>query len=139
MQQDMKLEISLVVMRLTFAAFMLVWAIDKVIDPEHARAVFSRFYFTELPPGPFIVIGVVQIIVVVAFAVGFARLWSYGAMLLMHAVSTASTFAELLDPWAAGPRGLLFWAAVPALGAIIALFVLRDRDRLLSVDAARRR
>jgi hypothetical protein len=30
---------------------------------------------------------------------------------------------------------LLFWAAVPALAAALALFLLRDRDRLLSVDA----
>lgn len=139
MQRDKKLEISLLIMRLTFAAFILIWAVDKVIDPEHAQAVFSRFYFTELSPEPFVVIGIVQIAVIVAFAVGFARLWSYGAMLVMHALSTASTFAKLVDPWAAGPRGLLFWAAVPTLGAIIALFILRDRDRLFSVDAARGR
>jgi len=126
-------------MRLTFAAFMLVWAVDKVIMPEHAKAVFSHYYFTELPPEPFMVIGIVQIAIILAFAVGFLRVWSYGAVLVMHAVSTASTYEKLAFPWEAGPRGLLFWAAVPALGAIIALFILRDRDRLLSVDAARGR
>jgi hypothetical protein len=50
--------------------------------------------------------------------------------------STASTYAQLANPWAAGPRGLLFWAAVPVLAAALALFLLIDRDRLLSVDAA---
>ena len=138
-QKDTKLEVSLLIMRLTFAAFMLIWAVDKVIAPEHAQSVFSRFYFTELSPKLFIAIGLVQIAIIAAFAIGFARLWSYGAVLLMHAVSTASTFAQLADPWGAGPKGLLFWAAVPTLGAIIALFILRDRDRLLSVDAARSR
>jgi putative oxidoreductase len=54
----------------------------------------------------------------------------------MHAVSTASTYAHLLNPWGPGAQ-LLFWAAVPVLAAMIALFLLRDRDRLLSVDAAR--
>ena len=136
-QRDTKLEVSLLIMRLTFAAFIVVWAVDKVIAPEHAQKVFSYYYFTDLPPAPFMTIGIVQIAIILAFAVGFMRFWSYGAVLLMHAVSTASTFTKLVDPWAAGPRGLLFWAAVPALGAIIALFVLRDRDRLLSVDAAR--
>ena len=139
MQKDTKLEISLLIMRLTFAAFMLIWAVDKVIAPEHAQSVFSYFYFTELSSQPFVVIGLVQIAIILAFAIGFARVWSYGAVLLMHAVSTASTFAKLIDPWAAGPGGLLFWAAVPTLGAIIALFILRDRDRILSVDAARSR
>lgn len=137
MPRDTKLEASLLLMRLTIAAFMLVWAVDKVIAPEHAQAVFSRYYFTELSAQLFIVIGVVQIAIIVAFAVGFARFWTYGAILLMHAVSTASTYAQLANPWAAGSRGLLFWAAVPVLAAIIALFVLRGRDRMLSVDAAR--
>ena len=139
MQKDAKLEFSLLIMRLSFAAFMLIWAVDKVIAPEHAMAVFSRYYFTELSSGPFIVIGLIQIAIILAFAVGFARFWSYGAVLVMHAVSTASTYAQLANPWAAGPRGLLFWAAVPALAAIVALFILRDRDQLLSVDAARLR
>ena len=137
MQRDTKLEVSLLIMRLTFAAFILVWAVDKVIAPEHAQKVFSHYYFMELPAAPFMTIGIVQIAIILAFAVGFMRFWSYGAVLLMHAVSTASTLPKLVDPWAAGPRGLLFWAAVPALGAIIALFVLRDRDRLWSVDATR--
>lgn len=139
MQKDTKLEVSLLIIRLTFAAFMLIWAFDKVLVPEHAQAVFSRYYFTELSPEPFMAIGLVQIAIILAFAVGFARLWSYGAVLLMHTVSTVSTYSQLIDPWAAGPRGLLFWAAVPTLGAIIALFMLRDRDALLSVDAARSR
>lgn len=136
-QRDTKLEISLLIIRLSFAAFMLVWALDKVIAPDHAQAVFSRYYFTELSPQPFIAIGLVQIAIILAFAMGFARFWSYGAVLVMHAVSTASTYAQLANPWEAGPRGLLFWAAVPALGAIIALFILRDRDQLLSVDTGR--
>lgn len=137
MPRDTKLEVSLLIMRLTFAAFILVWAVDKVIVPEHAKKVFANYYFTDLPAEPFIIIGIVQIIFIGGFAIGFMRLWTYGAMLLMHGVSTLSTFGKLAEPWDAGPRGLLFWAAVPTLGAIIALFVLRDRDRLLSVDAAR--
>jgi putative oxidoreductase len=137
MPRDTKLEACLLLMRLAIAAFMLVWAVDKIIAPEHAQAVFSRYYFSELSAQPIIGIGAVQIAVIVAFAAGFARFWTYGAVLLMHAVSTASTYAQLADPWAAGPRGLLFWAAVPVLAAVIALFVLRDRDRLLSIDAAR--
>jgi hypothetical protein len=55
----------------------------------------------------------------------------------MHTASTASSYAQLLNPWGGDRPQLLFWAAVPVLAAMIALFVLRDRDRLLSVDAAR--
>jgi hypothetical protein len=48
MTRDTKLEASLLLMRLAIAAFLLVWAVDKVIAPEHAQAVFSHFYFSEL-------------------------------------------------------------------------------------------
>ena len=46
-------------MRLTFAAFILVWAVDKVIAPEHAKKVFSNYYFTDLPPELFMALGIV--------------------------------------------------------------------------------
>ncbi len=139
MQRDTKLEVSLLMMRLTFAAFIMVWAVDKVIAPEHAQKVFSTYYFTDLPFEPLTAIGFVQIAIILAFAAGFLRFWTYGAVLVMHAVSTLSTYDKLISPWEAGPRGLLFWATVPTLGAILALFLLRDRDDLFSVDAARSR
>ncbi len=135
--RDSRLEISLLIMRVAIAAFMLVWAIDKVIAPEHARAVFANFYFSEPSAATLSAIGFAQIAVVAAFAAGLARILSYGAILLMHTASTASTYSQLLSPWGGERPQLLFWAAVPVLAAMIALFVLRDRDRLLSIDAWR--
>jgi len=134
--RDTAVEISLLTMRLATAAFLLVWAIDKVVDPDHAQAVFAKFYDTTISSGTLVAIGWAQVVIVIAFAAGVLRTWSYGAVLLMHAVSTASSYRQLTDPW--GPGGsLLFWAAVPVLAAMIALFVLRSRDRLLCVDAWR--
>lgn len=136
MTKDPRMEASLLLMRMAIAAFLLVWALDKVIAPEHAKAVFSRFYFiSDAPPLILKALGLLQIGIIVAFAVGLARSYTYGAVLLMHAASTASTHAHLINPWGEGAQ-LLFWAAVPVLAAMIALFLLRDRDRLLSIDAA---
>lgn len=134
-KRDTAFEISLLIMRLATAAFLLVWAIDKVVSPDHAQAVFSKFYDTNVSPGTLAAVGAAQMIVV-AFAAGAFRTWSYGAVLLMHAVSTASTFRQLMEPWGPG-ASLLFWAAVPVLAGMIALFALRSRDRLLSIDAWR--
>ena len=47
MTKDTKLEASLLLMRLTIAAFLLVWAIDKVIAPEHAQAGVVTLSQTE--------------------------------------------------------------------------------------------
>lgn len=98
MTKDSKLEASLLLMPLAIAAFLLVWAVDKVIAPEHAQAVFSHFYFSELSRPALKAIGIVQMVVIAAFAVGFARFWTYGAVLVMHTASTTSTYAQLLNP-----------------------------------------
>lgn len=66
MTKDVKLEASLLLMRLAIAAFLLVWAIDKVISPGHAQAVFSHFYSSELSPPTLRAIGIVQVVVVPA-------------------------------------------------------------------------
>ena len=136
MQRPSSLELSLLIMRLATAAFLLVWSIDKIVNQGHAQNVFNTFYFLTPSPQVLTGLGVVQTLIVLAFAAGLARYWTYGAVLLMHAVSTASTYARLINPW--GPRAqLLFWAAVPVLAGMIAMFLLRGEDRLLSIDAAR--
>ena len=136
MQRPSNLELSLLLVRLATAAFLLVWSIDKILNQGHAQNVFKTFYFVTPLPQILTLLGVVQTVVVLAFAAGFSRLWTYGAVLLMHVISTLSTYGRLINPWGPGAQ-LLFWAAVPVLAAMIALFLLREDDRLLSIDAAR--
>ena len=138
MQKPSNLEVSLLIMRLATAVFLLVWAIDKIVNQGHAQNVFKTFYFTTPSPEILTALGAAQSLIVLAFAGGFARFWTYGAVLLMHLVSTLSTYGRLLNPWGSGAQ-LLFWAAIPILAAMLALFLLREQDRLLSIDAARRK
>jgi hypothetical protein len=138
MQKPSNLEVSLLIMRLATAVFLLVWAIDKIVNQGHAQNVFKTFYFTTPSPEILTALGAAQSLIVLAFAAGFARFWTYGAVLLMHLVSTLSTYGRLLNPWGSGAQ-LLFWAAIPILAAMLALFLLREQDRLLSIDAARRK
>lgn len=135
MSDERRIQTALLTMRWAAAAFLLVWAIDKVVSPKHAAAVFAKYYFIgDASPALLLAAGVAQVVVIVAFAAGWLRVWSYGAVLLMHLVSTASTLPHLLMPWAQGSQ-LLFWAAVPVLAAMLALFALRDMDRLWSIDS----
>jgi hypothetical protein len=136
MQKPSKLELSLLIMRLAIAVFLLVWAIDKIVNQGHAQNVFKTFYFTTPPPEILTALGAAQTVIVLAFAAGFARFWTYGAVLLMHLVSTLSTYGRLMNPWGPGAQ-LLFWAAIPTLASMLALFLLREQDRFLSIDAGR--
>lgn len=130
-----KLGYSLLAIRLSVAAFLMVWVTEKLVAPDLARRVAETFYAHSPSDTQLLVSGLLQGAVVLAFAAGAFRFWSYGAVLLMHATGTFSTVGRLLDPYTLPNH--LFWAAVPTLVAIAVLFVLRHEDRYLSVDAAR--
>ncbi len=132
MERDSKLEASLLAIRLSTAAFLLVWVADKFVNPKHAQAVLGGFYaMKDASPTLVLGLGIAQLLLVLAFTVGWQRFWTYGAVLVMHGITVAVSWFKIIPPF--GPSAnLLFWAGVPVLAAIFALFMLRDRDRLLS-------
>lgn len=131
--RDGTLEIALLILRLSLAAFLLVWVADKFINPKHSVAVLAGFYaLKDASPQIVLGLGVAQLILVLAFAAGVLRFWTYGAVLVMHAITVGVSSWKIIPPF--GPAAnILFWAGIPVLAAMLALFLLRDRDRMLSV------
>lgn len=127
-----RLQWSLLFLRGTVFLVMLMWTLDKFFNPGHATQVYEHFYFIGgLDAFAIRIIGAVELVLIFGFAAGFAKTWTYGFVLVVHAVSTLSSFKVYLDPFT-GPN-LLFFAAWPMLAACAALFLLRDEDRLASV------
>ena len=123
---------ALLVLRLTVFLVMLIWTIDKFIRPAHAASVYEHFYFLRgLGPTIIYSIGIAELVLLTGFVIGFAPRFTYGLVLLFHAVSTFSTFRQYLHPYE-GPN-ILFFTAWPMLGACFALYYLRDLDTLWSV------
>jgi len=135
MKETRRLELGLLTVRLAIAAFMAVWALEKIQHPEITQAIFQTFYFELTSTTLVMGLGAVQLLVVLAFAAGLMRLWSYGAILAMHAASVLVTLGQLANPYQSPNH--LFWAGVPTLAAMLMLFLLRDADRLLALDARR--
>ena len=132
MARDRDLELGLFLIRITTAIFMMVWAVDKIVNVKHAQGVYATFYFwKDAAPQVLLVIGLAQTLILLAFAAGLLKFWTYGAVLIMHAGGTFAGWSRMIPPY--GPQSsMTFWAAVPVLAAIFTLFLLRDRDRLLS-------
>ncbi len=121
------LPLSLLLLRVGIFIVFLFWTLDKILYPDHAAGVFAKFYGLEaMGETIFLAIGVAQLILILTFVVGLFKTWTYGAILLLHAISTFSTFGLYLDPF----DNLLFFAAWPMLAACIALFLMRDWDTL---------
>ena len=131
MKSEQQLKIGLLLIRLSTGIFFLVWSIEKLIYPEITQKVFSRFYTIEISPAVSYGVGILQTIIVLAFMAGLFKTWTYGLILGMHAVSTLSTYKELLNPYQ--PPNHLFWAAVPLLAALVALFLVRKEDKLFTL------
>lgn len=128
---DRRLALSLAVARLSTGAFFLVWSLEKVIAPELARGVYTTFYFSNPNDIMIVGMGVLQTAVVLAFMAGLFRRWTYGALLVMHAASVTLSSSRLIDPFT-GPNQL-FWAGVPVLALLFALYLLRDQDTLFTL------
>lgn len=124
MSTETRVQMPLFLMRLGVFIVMVMWTIDKFVNPNHAAAVYARFYFIGgLGSTAFLAIGILELVVVIGFVLGVTKTLTYGLVLAMHAVSTLSAWQQYL-----GFDSLLFFAAWPMLAACYALFVLRDLD-----------
>jgi putative oxidoreductase len=128
-----RLRVSLALLRAGVFVVMLVWTIDKLVRPEHAASIFERYYFIDgLGSAPVYVAGAAEMLLILAFLMGLAKRFTYGAVLLLHGASTLASLPKYLAPFE-GPN-LLFFAAWPMLAACVALYLLRDADTLLVVQ-----
>lgn len=133
MNSQKHLPLSLLLLRLSVFLVMFMWTLDKFIRPGHASTVYEHFYFIGgLVNGVIYAIGIVELLVLIGFVIGFQKKFTYGLVLLFHAVSTLSSAKFYFTPYADGPN-LLFFAAWPMLAACLALFLLRDQDTLWTV------
>lgn len=128
-----RVPLVLLLLRLSVFLVMAVWTADKFFKPTHTSAVFETFYgIGGVGTGVVYVLGVLQLVIVVGFLVGFLKTWTYGAVLLMHGASTLISFPRYLDPLAT--PNILFFTAWPMFAACFGLFYLRDLDTLFAVD-----
>jgi putative oxidoreductase len=132
-----RLPLALLLLRLSVFVVMFAWTVDKFVEPQHASRIMAEFYSLGGVGSALIyLIGAIELAIILAFLLGFAKRWSYGLVLLLHAISTLSSYQKYLNPLQ--PANLLFFAAIPMLAACFVLYYLRDADVLWTVkkDAA---
>ncbi|MGJ8563254.1 MAG: hypothetical protein ACSHXY_06845 [Alphaproteobacteria bacterium] len=125
---------SLFIMRITIAFFLAPWIADKFTTSgvEHTAKIFERFYKIKgLSETGSYAIGAFWVLLLLAFVLGFKKRISYGLVMLLHGLGVVFTWG-VIWPFSEG-HNMLFLAAVPVLGAMIALYKLRDYDTLLTV------
>jgi uncharacterized membrane protein YphA (DoxX/SURF4 family) len=125
---ESRLALALLLQRLTLGIFFMQWGIEKLVVPATTTGIFQRFYGLEVG-GPLpMVLGIAQCALALAFLLGLKPRLTYGAVLLLHTITTLVTIPRLLNPW--NPvSNHFFMTGVPVLAAFFLLYLLRDADR----------
>jgi hypothetical protein len=122
-----KLKLSLLLLRLGIFLVMLFWTLDKFVRPEHASSVFQGFYaISSLDLSVMKLIGGAELVLIFGFLVGYKKRVTYGLVLVLHGISTLSSYNQYFAPFE--KVNLLFFAAWPMFAACFALYLLRDED-----------
>lgn len=122
-----QIAISLFLLRISIFVVMAMWTLDKFVRPDHTAAVFEHFYgLAGLSTYVAFGLAFAEAVLLLAFVMGLKPKVTYGAVLLLHAISTLSSYQQYLHPF--DGNNLLFFAAWPMLAACFTLYILRDFD-----------
>lgn len=118
---------ALFVLRVSVFLVMAMWTLDKFVRPQHAASVYAHFYgLGDLGPAILYMLAAAELILLIGFILGAVPRLTYGAVLLLHGVSTLSSYRQYFYPFEG--TNLLFFAAWPMLEACFTLYYLRDLD-----------
>ncbi|PHR94297.1 MAG: hypothetical protein COA69_01495 [Robiginitomaculum sp.] len=127
-----KLPLTLLIMRISIALFLLPWVIEKFTNPETTAKIFAHFYHIEnLSVYASYGVGGLWALLWLAFVSGYKKRFSYGLVMGLHGLGTIFTWRQLM-PFLE-THNHLFLAALPTLGAMIALYLLRSSDTMFSL------
>lgn len=130
-----RVSLTLLLTRISIFIMMIIWVIDKFVNPRHFAAVSAGFYgISGMSNVVAHIAGAIQLAIVIGFVLGFRKRITYGLVFLMHAASTVISYKQYLSPFAADSPNILFFAAWPVLAACFALYYLRDLDTRLAID-----
>ncbi|MEL7332368.1 MAG: hypothetical protein AAFN12_08960 [Cyanobacteria bacterium J06560_2] len=122
-----RVSLVLLLTRLSIFIAMMIWVIDKFVQPDHTAAVFQAFYgISGIGTTVAYALGIAQLAIMIAFVIGYQKKITYGLVLLMHTASTLVSVPKYLAPFESA--NILFYAAWPMLAACFTLYYLRDLD-----------
>lgn len=129
MKTEDRLPLALLLLRLGVFVVFLIWTVEKLMRPEQAMSVFERYYgISGLGQAASYLFGALELSLILGFVAGLLKRYTYGAVLVLHAISTLASFGKYVTPFEA--HNLLYFAAWPMLAACFTLYYLRDADTL---------
>jgi putative oxidoreductase len=76
-------------------------------------------------------LGLAELILLLFFLAGQFKTFTYGVILFAHTVTTLVSAWRLFPPYEV--HQLLYFGSLPMLGACVALFLMREKDTLMTL------
>lgn len=124
--------LACLILRIGVAWFIFVWAVNKLLAPAQYQQLAKWFDKVDISLTQVYGIAVVQIAICVLVFAGWQRIWSYGALAMIHGYTVYRQWPKHLDPFEINDKGFPVnrnaTVALAALAGMIALWLLRHRD-----------
>lgn len=117
--------LMLLLLRCSVGIYLTVWGVNKLLNANGAVRLSDTYYFGLISDGAVVsIVGILQIIVGLAVAIGIFRKFSYVIHAAFWVVSTAPIILYLLDPLALYlvDQGRLTW--FPSTTLVISSFLI---------------
>jgi putative oxidoreductase len=125
---------SILFLRVSIALLVLIWGLDKLVDPEHSLRVSDTFYkgllsFPSLMP----ILGAAQVGVALLAMAGLFRPIVDPVILLINLGSLLGVWRSIVDPWGWVLEGTnaLFFPSLIVLAGCMVLIAFRDEETLV--------
>jgi uncharacterized membrane protein YphA (DoxX/SURF4 family) len=125
--------LSVLALRVSLGALMIVWGLDKLVNPAHGEKVAKHFYFGLMGSAAMMpVLGVAQIALGLLVTAGVGRRYGYPVLAGVTGMTLLGVWRSVVDPWGWMLKGsnALFFPSLIIFAAVLVLIAFRDEDVL---------
>ena len=112
-------------LRISIGYLLVIWGVDKLVNPAHGLAVSDGFYFGWFSrPGLMTAFGVVQILLGVLVIAGIWNRYTYPAVVVITGTTLIGVWRSIVDPWGwylAGAEVLFYPSLIIFAAALVLL------------------
>ncbi len=123
--------LSLLLLRIASGLLMVLWGLDKLVNPDHAMFVSNTFYMGLFSLQWLLqLFGVFEVLFGVVIVAGFQRQFTYPLLLAINTFSMLAVWRSIVDPLGFFFEGSkrLFFPSLIIVSAVLVLIAFREHD-----------
>lgn len=128
----------LLLLRISLGWLMVVWGVDKLANPSHARAVAESFYLGIGTGETFLTVaGAAQVLLGALLVVGLVRRVTWPVAALVNGITLIAVWESIVDPWGFVLEGgnLVFYSSAVIFAGVLVGWSAVEED-ILALDVA---